>query len=179
VTSRSIVRANGDPSQRAAIGCSAAAARAALALIAFTRSSVAIREKPFDTRSTRPYFACRQKRPHDALDSAKSGLARWCTVLTSSIGIAEKPGASKAPRRLVTVLVAALGTRCLGEPHTCEVEQEIEKLGIRTFADEASPRIISSSTGVARRCVRSTSRCAIDAVPVALPVRDGRVLVQR
>ena len=54
-------------------------------------------------------------------------------------------------------MVEALGMRCLGEPHTYEVEEEIEKLGVEPFEDEG---------GVTGVCVLSTSHCAIHTWPL-------------
>ena len=54
-------------------------------------------------------------------------------------------------------LVEALGMRPLGEPHTYEVEEEIEKLGVEPFEDEG---------GVTGIVVLSTSHCAIHTWPL-------------
>jgi S-adenosylmethionine decarboxylase len=59
--------------------------------------------------------------------------------------------------RFLTDLVEALGMRCLGEPHTYEVDEEIEKLGVEPFEDEG---------GVTGVCVLSTSHCAIHTWPL-------------
>lgn len=54
-------------------------------------------------------------------------------------------------------LVEALGMRCLGQPHTYEVREEIDKLGAVPFEDEGGV------TGIA---VLSTSHCAIHTWPL-------------
>lgn len=54
-------------------------------------------------------------------------------------------------------LIDALGMRPLGSPHTYEVEEEIEKLGVEPFEDEG---------GVTGICVLSTSHCAIHTWPL-------------
>lgn len=59
--------------------------------------------------------------------------------------------------RFLTDLVEALGMRCLGQPHTYEVEEEIEKLGVEPFEDEG---------GVTGVCVLSTSHCALHTWPL-------------
>ncbi len=60
-------------------------------------------------------------------------------------------------RAFLTDLVEALGMRPLGAPHTFEVEEEIEKLGVEPFEDEG---------GVTGIVVLSTSHCAIHTWPL-------------
>jgi S-adenosylmethionine decarboxylase len=59
--------------------------------------------------------------------------------------------------RFLTELVEALGMRCLAQPHTYEVREEIRKLGVEPFEDEGGV------TGIA---VLSTSHCAIHTWPL-------------
>ena len=60
-------------------------------------------------------------------------------------------------RRFLEDMVASLGMRCLGEPHTYEVEEEIQKMHAEPFEDEGG------TTGVV---VLSTSHCAIHTWPL-------------
>lgn len=60
-------------------------------------------------------------------------------------------------RSFLVDMVEALGMRCLGEPHTYEVEEEIEKLNVEPFEDEG---------GVTGVVVLSTSHCAIHTWPL-------------
>jgi len=60
-------------------------------------------------------------------------------------------------RRFLEEMVASLGMRCLGEPHTYEVEEEIHKMHAEPFEDEGG------TTGIV---VLSTSHCAIHTWPL-------------
>jgi S-adenosylmethionine decarboxylase len=73
------------------------------------------------------------------------------------VGSPEKLRSVAGVERFLVDLVSALGMRCLREPHTYEVEEEIEKLGVEPFEDEGGV------TGVA---VLSTSHCAIHTWPL-------------
>jgi S-adenosylmethionine decarboxylase len=72
-------------------------------------------------------------------------------------GSPEKLRSVTGVETFLTDLVEALGMRCLGEPHTYEVEEEIGKLGVEPFEDEG---------GVTGVCVLSTSHCAIHTWPL-------------
>jgi S-adenosylmethionine decarboxylase len=73
------------------------------------------------------------------------------------VGSADKLRSVAGVERFLVDLVRALDMRCLGEPHTYEVDEEIEKLGVEPFEDEGGV------TGVA---VLSTSHCAIHTWPL-------------
>lgn len=63
----------------------------------------------------------------------------------------------KRVERFLEDLVERLGMRCLGKPHTYEVEEAIHKLGAEPFEDEGG------TTGIV---VLSTSHCAIHTWPL-------------
>src|SRR5256885_17060060 len=73
------------------------------------------------------------------------------------IGAPEKLRSIAGVEQFLVDMIHALDMRCLGEPHTYEVEEEIEKLGKEPFEDEG---------GVTGVCVLSTSHCSIHTWPL-------------
>jgi S-adenosylmethionine decarboxylase len=73
------------------------------------------------------------------------------------IGAPDKLRSIEGVEQFLVDMIHALDMRCLGEPHTYEVEEEIEKLGVEPFEDEG---------GVTGVCVLSTSHCAIHTWPL-------------
>src|SRR5256885_8987331 len=73
------------------------------------------------------------------------------------IGAPEKLRSIAGVEQFLVDMIHALDMRCLGEPHTYEVEEEIEKLGVEPFEDEG---------GVTGVVVLSTSHCALHTWPL-------------
>lgn len=78
-------------------------------------------------------------------------------VKVLGIGSPETLRSVEGVRTFLLDMIHALDMRPLGEPHTYEVEEEIEKLGVEPFEDEGCV------TGI---CVLSTSHCAIHTWPL-------------
>jgi S-adenosylmethionine decarboxylase len=78
-------------------------------------------------------------------------------VKVLGIGNPDKLRSVEGIETFLVDMVHALDMRCLGQPHTYEVEEEIEKLGVEPFEDEG---------GVTGVCVLSTSHCAIHTWPL-------------
>jgi len=78
-------------------------------------------------------------------------------VKVLGLGSPDKLRSVEGVKQFLVDLVHALEMRCLGEPHTYEVEEEIEKLGVEPFEDEG---------GVTGVVVLSTSHCAIHTWPL-------------
>lgn len=78
-------------------------------------------------------------------------------VKVLGLGSPEKLRSVEGVKQFLLDLVHALDMRCLGAPHTYEVEEEIEKLGVEPFEDEG---------GVTGIVVLSTSHCAIHTWPL-------------